>query len=72
MNAKEVGITNTTLPTQTIPGAGQNGIAIQSITVSEEAEKLTVTKALELLKSGKACIQTNSIVWNEKMLMEAN
>ena len=38
VNAKEVGITNTTLPTQTIPGAGQNGIAIQSITVSEEAE----------------------------------
>ncbi|HPM86324.1 MAG TPA: hypothetical protein PLI99_04475, partial [archaeon] len=72
ISAKEVGITNTEFITQTIPGQGQSGVALQSSTVGEEADRLTITKVLELLKSGKACIQTNAIVWNEKKLMEAN
>ncbi len=56
--------------TQTIPGRNQQGFAIESAEVSAAASKMTLDNVLELINNKTACVQTDSIVWNEASLIK--
>jgi hypothetical protein len=56
----------------TIPGKNQQGLAFQANPVSEKANTMTLDTVLELIKNKQACIQENSVVWDEKSFINAN
>ena len=60
------------LPSLSIPGIKGQGTGMEAGPVSIEADRINLDTVLGLVKDKQACVNINSITWNEKKILAAN